>query len=209
MAISLVAPIVVGRLLRSRAALNRALREKAALLERRREEAAGRAVVDERTRIAGELHDVVAHALSAMTVQATGARRLALTRPGARARRRSRAIESAGREALDELRRLLGVLRREDAELDARAAAVAAPSWIARCGAPRRRACRSRSGSRASGASCPPASTSPPIASSRTRWRRRSSVGGAGRAEVRLRFAAAALEVESCATTDRRAGRGR
>ena len=43
-AISLVAPIVIGRLLRSRAALNRALREKAALLERRREEAAGRAV---------------------------------------------------------------------------------------------------------------------------------------------------------------------
>ena len=56
----------------------------------RAQDAAGRAVVDERTRIAGELHDVVAHALSAMTVQATGARRLALTRPGARARRRSR-----------------------------------------------------------------------------------------------------------------------
>ena len=57
--------MLVGRLLRSRAALNRALREKAALLERRRADAAGRAVVDERTRIAGELHDVVAHALSA------------------------------------------------------------------------------------------------------------------------------------------------
>ena len=115
-----VAPIVVGRLLRSRAALNRALREKAALLERRGEDAAGRAVADERTRIAGELHDVVAHALSAMTVQATGARRLALTRPEL-AREAFGAIESAGREALDELRRLLGVLRREDAELDARA----------------------------------------------------------------------------------------
>jgi signal transduction histidine kinase len=114
--ISLVAPIVVGRLLRGRAALNRALREKAALLERRREEAAGRAVVDERTRIAGELHDVVAHALSAMTVQATGARRLALTRPEL-ALAAFGAIETAGREALDELRRLLGVLRREDAQI--------------------------------------------------------------------------------------------
>ena len=104
------------RLLRSRAELHGALREKAALLERRREDAAGRAVVDERTRIAGELHDVVAHALSAMTVQATGARRLALTRPEL-ARAAFEAIETSGREALDELRRLLGVLRREDAEL--------------------------------------------------------------------------------------------
>ena len=108
--------MLVGRLLRSRAALNRSLREKTALLERHRVDAAGRAVVDERTRIAGELHDVVAHALSAMTVQATGARRLTLTRP-ALARDAFGAIEAAGREALDELRRLLGVLRREDAEL--------------------------------------------------------------------------------------------
>jgi signal transduction histidine kinase len=114
--ITLAAPIVVGRLLRGRAALNRALREKASLLERRREEAAGRAVVDERTRIAGELHDVVAHALSAMTVQAAGARRLALTRPEL-ALAAFAAIETAGREALDELRRLLGVLRREDAAI--------------------------------------------------------------------------------------------
>jgi signal transduction histidine kinase len=116
MIVVLGAPVLVGRLLRSRAALNRALREKAALLERRRADAAGRAVIDERTRIAGELHDVVAHALSAMTVQATGARRLVLTRP-ALARDAFTAIETAGREALDELRRLLGVLRREDAEL--------------------------------------------------------------------------------------------
>ena len=112
---SLGAPVLIGRLLRGHAALHGALREKAALLERRREEAAGRAVIDERTRIAGELHDVVAHALSAMTVQATGARRLALTRPEL-ARAAFAAIETSGREALDELRRLLGVLRREDAE---------------------------------------------------------------------------------------------
>src|SRR5215218_6939934 len=77
---------------------------------------AGRAVTAERVRIACELHDVVAHALSAITVQATGARRLALTRP-ALALDAFAAIETAGREALDELRRLLGVLRRDDAEL--------------------------------------------------------------------------------------------
>jgi signal transduction histidine kinase len=116
MVVVLGAPVLVGRLLRGRAALNLALREKAALLERHRADAAGRAVVDERTRIAGELNDVVAHALSAMTVQATGARRLTLTRP-ALARDAFGAIETAGREALDELRRLLGVLRREDSEL--------------------------------------------------------------------------------------------
>ncbi len=76
-AVTLGAPVLFARLLRSRAALNHALREKAALLERRREDAAGRAVVDERARIASELHDVVAHALSAMTVRppARGARR--------------------------------------------------------------------------------------------------------------------------------------
>ena len=75
---------------------NRALREKAALLERRRADAAGRAVVDERTRIAGELHDVVAHALSAMTVQATGARRLDADAAGARARRVRRDRDAPG-----------------------------------------------------------------------------------------------------------------
>ncbi len=114
--VALYAPVLVARLLRNRLALNRALREKAVQLERRRADAAGRAVLDERTRIAGELHDVVAHALSAMTVQATGARRLTLNRP-ALALDAFAAIETAGREALDELRRLLGVLRREDAEL--------------------------------------------------------------------------------------------
>jgi signal transduction histidine kinase len=73
-------------------------------------------VADERSRIAGELHDVVAHALSAMTVQAGAAHRLAVA-GHASAREAFAAVESTGREALDELRRLLGVLRRDDAEL--------------------------------------------------------------------------------------------
>src|SRR4051812_6545413 len=110
------APVLIGRLLRGRALLNRALREKTEALERARAGAPGRAVADERTRIAGELHDVVAHSLSAMTVQATAARRLT-AKGHAAARDTFAAVETTGREALDELRRLLGVLRREDAEL--------------------------------------------------------------------------------------------
>jgi signal transduction histidine kinase len=111
-----VCPILIGRVIRSRAQLNRALREKAQRLERDRADRAAAAALEERTRIAGELHDVVAHALSAMVVQASGARRLAERDPG-RAADAFLAVETSGREALTEIRRLLGVLRREDEEL--------------------------------------------------------------------------------------------
>jgi signal transduction histidine kinase len=110
------APIVIGRVLRHRARLNRTLVEKARRLERERAENAVAAAEGERTRIAGELRDVVAHALSAMVVQASGARRLA-DRDPARAADAFLAVETSGREALTEIRRLLGVLRREDEEL--------------------------------------------------------------------------------------------
>jgi signal transduction histidine kinase len=110
------APMLFGHLLRNRALLNHALREKARRAEHQRAEQAEAAAADERTRIAGELHDVVAHALSAMTVQATAARRLAERDP-ARAANAFGAVEHTGREALTELRRLLGVLRKEDEEL--------------------------------------------------------------------------------------------
>jgi len=110
-------PFLAGRSARHRARLNEALRAKRDALERDREQQAQRAVLEERTRIAGELHDVVAHALSAMTVQASAARRLtSLDRTDA-ARDAFAAVEGTGREALGELRRLLGVLRREDEEL--------------------------------------------------------------------------------------------
>src|SRR3954467_12989492 len=89
--------------------------------------------LDERTRIAGELHDVVAHALSAMTVQATGARRLALTRPPL-ARAAFGAMEPAGHEALGELRRL------------ARRAACRGRRERARAGRPGRDPCDGRAG---------------------------------------------------------------
>jgi signal transduction histidine kinase len=111
-----LAPVLVGRVIRSRALLNQALREKAERLAHEREDRAAAAALEERSRIAGELHDVVAHALSAMVVQASGARRLAERDP-ARAAAAFQAVESSGREALTEIRRLLGVLRRGDEEL--------------------------------------------------------------------------------------------
>ena len=81
-------------------------------LRRNRARRADTAVADERERIAGELHDVIAHALSAIVVQAGAARRAdsgqALAALGA--------VERTGREALAELRRLVGVLRPDDDE---------------------------------------------------------------------------------------------
>ena len=109
-------PILLGRVIRSRSELNRTLRSKAEQLRLARRDEAERAAVEERSRIAGELHDVVAHAMSAMVIQAAGARRLAPKDP-ARAREAFVAVEETGREALAEIRRLLGVLRREDEEI--------------------------------------------------------------------------------------------
>ena len=83
------------------------------LLDQQRAEA-HRIVTEERTRIARELHDVVAHTVSLMTVQASAARTVLADDP-AGALRAMGAVEAAGRQALDELRHLLGVLR-TDAE---------------------------------------------------------------------------------------------
>jgi signal transduction histidine kinase len=111
-----LAPMLFGQVLRNRTRLNRALHQRAERAEREREAAADAAALEERTRIAGDLHDVVAHALSAMTVQAAAARRMAERDP-ARAEASFAVVENTGREALTELRRLLGVLRREDEDL--------------------------------------------------------------------------------------------
>ncbi len=109
-------PILLGRVISNRSRLNATLREKAEQLRRDRTDQAEQAAAEERARIAGELHDVVAHAMSAMVVQAGGARRLAEKDPQ-RARDAFAAVEETGREALTEIRRLLGVLRREDDEI--------------------------------------------------------------------------------------------
>ena len=73
-------------------------------------------MAEERTRIAAELHDVVARALRRMVVDADGAAGLVDAEPG-RAALAFAAVEQTGRDALAEIRRLLGVLRREDDEL--------------------------------------------------------------------------------------------
>jgi signal transduction histidine kinase len=78
-------------------------------------ERARRAVREERVRIARELHDVVAHSLGVVTVQAGVGRKLGVARPG-EALRALRAVEVTGRGALEELRRILGLLRDDDTE---------------------------------------------------------------------------------------------
>jgi signal transduction histidine kinase len=82
-------------------------------LRREREENARRAVLEERVRIARELHDVVAHHVSVMGVQAGAARRV-MERQPAKAQEVLSSIEASSRQAVDELHRLLGFLRRAD-----------------------------------------------------------------------------------------------
>jgi signal transduction histidine kinase len=106
---------LVGRDLRRRRQSVADLQDRAAQLEREREEQAQLAVADERGRIARELHDVIAHAVSVIVVQAQAGPHL-LDEPQ-RVLGVFRAIESSGRDALVELRRLLGILRSEDEQL--------------------------------------------------------------------------------------------
>jgi signal transduction histidine kinase len=115
-AIVLAPPFGAGRALRHRTALLGELSARAKRLEREREERARRAALEERNRIASELHDVVAHGVSSMVVQAGAARRLAPV-DGDHAREAIVAIEQTGRDALAEMRRLLGVLRRGDEDI--------------------------------------------------------------------------------------------
>jgi signal transduction histidine kinase len=101
---------LAGDSYRSRRARIRALEERADRLEREQAERARIAVQNERALIARELHDMVAHSVSVMVVQAGAARRIADDQPD-EARAAMASIETTGREALVEMRRLLGVLR--------------------------------------------------------------------------------------------------
>lgn len=101
----------IGDTLRQRRTEAAELHAKALRLEREREEAHRRAAADERARIARELHDVVAHSVSVMVVQAAAAGRV-LDTDRERAREALRSIELSGRDALAEMRRLLGVIRK-------------------------------------------------------------------------------------------------
>jgi signal transduction histidine kinase len=199
------APMVTGRLIRHRSQLQRALREKASRLEQERAERAERAVADERARIAGDLHDIVAHALTEMTLQATAAGRLAARDPD-RARAAFSAVEDRGRDALGELRRLLGVLRAEDEEL----ALAPQPSLrhldalVRRAGAaglPVDLEVEGREAELPAGIDV----TGYRVVQEALNGALRSH--GAGRAEVRVRYGPAAVELEVC-DDGRRLGEG-
>jgi signal transduction histidine kinase len=110
-----VAAWVVGDNLGTRRAYTRALEDRTERLEREREAGAARARAEEQARIARELHDVIAHNVSVMVVQAAAANDVFDSRPES-AREALRAIEASGRSALSELRRLLGVVRADGAD---------------------------------------------------------------------------------------------
>jgi signal transduction histidine kinase len=115
--LALILAWTVGVTIRTRRAYVAALEARAELLEREREDNARLAVALERGRIAREMHDVVAHNVSVVVVQAAAAERMVETDPE-RARQAMRDVAATGRQALTEMRRLLGVLRDGDASDD-------------------------------------------------------------------------------------------
>jgi len=100
------APLAAGRIFRRRSEHERVLVDE-------HETRTAQAIADERARIARELHDVVAHAISVIVLQARGGRRMLAERPD-ETRGALDAIERAGEQALAEMRRLLGMLRAAD-----------------------------------------------------------------------------------------------
>jgi len=104
-----VLPWSLGRVVRERQAGERAERGRAERLDAERDQRTIAATLGERARIARELHDVLAHSVSVMVIQAGGARTVMDSDPAAAAAS-LRSVERAGRDALAEMRRLLGVL---------------------------------------------------------------------------------------------------
>jgi signal transduction histidine kinase len=112
----LLLPYVVGRAVASRRGLTRELQAGAEWARREQEADAHAAAAEERARIAREIHDVVAHSLSVMVIQAVAAREVAAHDP-ATARAALQAVQLSGREALLDMRRQIGVLGRGDIAL--------------------------------------------------------------------------------------------
>ncbi len=112
----LAAAFGIGFALRGQRIQSTLMAQRAERMEREREQKARLAVAEERVRIARELHDIVAHAISIVVVQAQAGQRV-LEGEQASAREALGSIETTGRQALVEMRRLLGILRKEDREL--------------------------------------------------------------------------------------------
>ena len=112
-AVFILLPVMLGAAVRALWERQRELAAQATELQREREENARRAVLEERVRIARELHDVVAHHVSVMGVQAGAARRV-MERQPEKAQEVLSSIEASSRQAVVELHRLLGFLRRAD-----------------------------------------------------------------------------------------------
>jgi signal transduction histidine kinase len=108
---------LLGEWLRTRRAYLAQLVERAKRLEQEREEGIKRARIDEQARIGRELHDVIAHNLSVMVVQAAAADDVFDSHPK-RAREALRAIETTGRQALSEVRRLFETVQPEPKDAD-------------------------------------------------------------------------------------------
>jgi signal transduction histidine kinase len=108
-------PLLAAEAVRNRRSYVALLLERLELAERTREEEARRRVEEERVRIARDLHDAVAHALTTINVQAGVAAHLLDQNPG-NARDALKTIENASHEALDELRAMVGILREHDGE---------------------------------------------------------------------------------------------
>ncbi|WP_396452695.1 sensor histidine kinase [Actinomadura sp.] len=113
LAVLVAGVFVLGLHMRTRRAYLRSVEERAERLERERDTEVKMAMAAERARIAREMHDVVAHNVSVIVVQADGAS-YAIDTDVARARQALGTISATGRLALAEMRRLLGVLREDD-----------------------------------------------------------------------------------------------
>ena len=111
-----LAPWLVGKAMRGRLAHMSVLESRAERADREQAERAEAAVRAERARIARELHDVIAHSVSVMVVQAGAAEEVLRTAPEG-ALDPIRAVQDTGRQALAEMARLLGMLRRDGEEL--------------------------------------------------------------------------------------------
>ena len=191
----ILAMVLVRGAVRGRELRADALAARAELLEREHELRANEAVAEERARIARELHDLVAHNVSVMVVQA-GAERHALGPEQASTRETLASIEQAGRQALVEARRLLGMLRRNGRRRGARAAAerrAASTSSSSRSSGP---GCRSRSPSRASRRRCPAGVDLCAYRIVQEGLTNALKHAGPAHAEVVLRYAPRALDVE-------------